>query len=62
MLRPLVLLFSALLTCGVVLLFGFTALLVCFGLAFLTLVFSVEGEDTQPSEPDNRTRPAPLSP
>jgi hypothetical protein len=60
MLRPLVLLFSASLTCAVVHFFGFTGLFVCFGLAFLTLVFSAEGEDMEASGPENGTQPAAL--
>jgi hypothetical protein len=43
MLRAFILILSPLLSAGLVLMFGWAALAMCFGLAFLTLVCSTQG-------------------
>ena len=60
MLRALVILLGPLLSIGMFAMFGFAALVACFGLALLTLVFSCEGVDEAEVIRPAGTRPAPL--
>jgi hypothetical protein len=60
MLRAFVLLLGPLLSIGLVATFGFAALVACFGLALLTLVFSSEGMVEAEVILPAGTRPAPL--
>jgi hypothetical protein len=60
MLRAFVLLLGPLLSIGLFVMFGFAALVACFGVALLTVVCSCEGVDEAEFILPAGTRPAPL--
>ncbi len=60
MLRASIFLLAPLLSAGLVAVFGFAALAACFGLAFLTLVFSTGASVEADDAPERLTRPEKL--
>jgi hypothetical protein len=62
MLRAFIFLLCPLLSVGLVMMFGFAALIACFGLALLTLVFSTQGVPEEEIALPAGTQPAGLAP